>query len=47
MQHGLPEALGRTLAALVLAAVAVSAVVRGVSVAPLMKRHARRSPDAG
>jgi sodium/hydrogen antiporter len=47
MQHGLPEALGRTLAALVLAAVAVSAVVHGVSVTPLMKRYARRSPDAG
>lgn len=46
MQHGLPEALGRTLAALVLAAVAVSAVVHGISVTPLMKRYSRRSPDA-
>jgi NhaP-type Na+/H+ or K+/H+ antiporter len=46
MQHGLPEALGRTLAALVLAAVAVSVVVHGISVTPLMKRYARRSPDA-
>jgi NhaP-type Na+/H+ or K+/H+ antiporter len=46
MQHGLPEALGRTLAALVLAAVAVSAVVHGISVTPLMKRYTRRSPDA-
>lgn len=46
MQHGLPEALGRTLAALVLAAVAVSVVAHGVSVTPLMKRYARRSPDA-
>lgn len=46
MQHGLPEALGRTLAALVLAAVAVSAVVHGISVTPLMTRYARRSPDA-
>jgi hypothetical protein len=46
MQHGLPEALGRTLAALVLAAVAVSAVVHGISVNPLMKRYTRRSPDA-
>jgi NhaP-type Na+/H+ or K+/H+ antiporter len=46
MQHGLPEAQGRTLAALVLAAVAVSVVVHGISVTPLMKRYARRSPDA-
>jgi NhaP-type Na+/H+ or K+/H+ antiporter len=46
MQHGLPEALGRTLAALVLATVAVSVVVHGISVTPLMKRYARRSPDA-
>jgi NhaP-type Na+/H+ or K+/H+ antiporter len=46
MQHGLPEALGRTLAALVLAAVAVSVVVHGVSVTPLMKRYARHSSDA-
>jgi NhaP-type Na+/H+ or K+/H+ antiporter len=45
MQHGLPEALGRTLAALVLATVAVSVVVHGISVTPLMKRYARRSPD--
>ncbi|WP_420125964.1 cation:proton antiporter [Longimicrobium sp.] len=46
MQHGLPEALGRTLAALVLAAVAVSAVVHGISVTPLMKRYTQSSPDA-
>jgi NhaP-type Na+/H+ or K+/H+ antiporter len=46
MQHGLPETLGRTLAALVLAAVAVSAVVHGISVTPLMRRYTRRSPDA-
>jgi NhaP-type Na+/H+ or K+/H+ antiporter len=45
MQHGLPEALGRPLAALVLATVAVSVVVHGISVTPLMKRYARRSPD--
>jgi NhaP-type Na+/H+ or K+/H+ antiporter len=45
MQHGLPEALGRTLAALVLATVAVSVVVHGISVTPLMRRYARRSPD--
>jgi sodium/hydrogen antiporter len=41
MQHGLPEVLGRTLAALVLATVAVSAVVHGISVTPLMNRYAR------
>lgn len=46
MQHGLPEALGRPLAALVLATVAVSVVVHGISVTPLMRRYARRSPDA-
>lgn len=47
MQHGLPEALGRTLAALVLATVAVSVIVHGVSVTPLMKRYTRRTPGAG
>ncbi|HEU4559676.1 MAG TPA: cation:proton antiporter [Longimicrobium sp.] len=41
MQHGLPEALGRTLAALVLATVTVSAVVHGISVTPLMNWYAR------
>ncbi|HEX9936209.1 MAG TPA: cation:proton antiporter [Longimicrobium sp.] len=41
MQHGLPEALGRPLAALVLATVAVSVVVHGISVTPLMNRYAR------
>ncbi|HST60345.1 MAG TPA: cation:proton antiporter [Longimicrobium sp.] len=46
MQHGLPEELARTLAALVLATVAVSAVVHGVSVTPLMQRYARRTPGA-
>lgn len=45
MQHGLPEALGRSLAALVLATVAVSVVVHGISVTPLMKRYARRATD--
>lgn len=44
MQHGLPEELARTLAALVLATVAVSALVHGISVTPLMKRYARRAP---
>ena len=32
--------------AVVLATVAVSVVVHGISVTPLMKRYARRSPDA-
>lgn len=41
MQHGLPETLARQLAALVLATVAVSAIVHGISVTPLMKRYAR------
>jgi sodium/hydrogen antiporter len=41
MQHGLPEALGWQMAAMVLATVAVSAVVHGISVTPLMKRYAR------
>jgi sodium/hydrogen antiporter len=44
MQHGLPEALGRTLAALVLATVAVSVVVHGISVTPLMNRYSRSQP---
>lgn len=43
MQHGLPEQFSRTLAALVLATVAVSAIAHGVSVTPLMGRYANRS----
>jgi NhaP-type Na+/H+ or K+/H+ antiporter len=43
MQHGLPEQFSRTLAALVLATVAVSAVAHGISVTPLMGRYANRS----
>ncbi len=43
MQHGLHEAVARQMAALVLATVAVSAVVHGISVRPLMKRYARSS----
>ncbi len=46
MQHGLPEPLARTLAALVLATVAVSVIVHGSSVTPLMQRYSRKSPDA-
>ncbi|HEX2205060.1 MAG TPA: cation:proton antiporter, partial [Longimicrobium sp.] len=47
MQHGLPEELSRTLASLVLATVAVSAVVHGVSVTPLMRRYSRSRPEEG
>ncbi|MBB4637579.1 cation:proton antiporter [Longimicrobium terrae] len=43
MQHGLPEQFSRTVAALVLATVAVSAVAHGISVTPLMARYANRS----
>jgi NhaP-type Na+/H+ or K+/H+ antiporter len=43
MQHGLPEELSRVLAALVLATVAVSAVVHGISVTPLMALYGRRT----
>jgi NhaP-type Na+/H+ or K+/H+ antiporter len=41
MQHGLPEEFSRAVAALVLATVAVSAVVHGISVTPLMKVYTR------
>jgi NhaP-type Na+/H+ or K+/H+ antiporter len=47
MQHGLPEELSRLLAALVLATVAVSAVVHGVSVTPLMALYGRRTKQQG
>lgn len=43
MQHGLPEAQSRPMAALVLTVVAVSVVVHGVSVTPLMQLYSRRS----
>jgi NhaP-type Na+/H+ or K+/H+ antiporter len=43
--HGLPVFLAERIAALTLATVAVSIVVHGVSVTPLMKRYAGRSPD--
>jgi sodium/hydrogen antiporter len=43
MQHGLPEELARILAALMLATVAVSAIVHGISVTPLMQRYSRRA----
>ena len=47
MQHGLPEELARTLASLVLATVAVSAAVHGISVTPLMNRYAKKNRAAG
>ena len=43
MQHGVPEDLSRSLAALVLATVAVSALAHGISVTPLMELYSRRS----
>jgi NhaP-type Na+/H+ or K+/H+ antiporter len=50
MQHGLPEAQSRPMAALVLTVVAVSVIVHGVSVTPLMRLYSRRTgeeQDAG
>jgi NhaP-type Na+/H+ or K+/H+ antiporter len=48
VNHGLAAETGRTLAALTLTTIAVSAVVHGVSVTPLMKLYeqgrARRRP---
>lgn len=43
MQHGLPEHLSRTMAAIVLTTVAVSAVAHGISVTPLMGLYGKRS----
>ncbi len=40
--HGLEEATARDLASLVLAAIAVSTVVHGISVTPIMDRYSRR-----
>jgi NhaP-type Na+/H+ or K+/H+ antiporter len=45
MQHGLPEAQSRPMAALVLTVVAVSVVVHGVSVTPLMRLYSRRTGE--
>jgi NhaP-type Na+/H+ or K+/H+ antiporter len=41
--HGLPEELARTLSGIVLSTVAVSAVVHGISVTPLMRSYRNRS----
>jgi NhaP-type Na+/H+ or K+/H+ antiporter len=43
--HGVPEAIARTLTALVLTTVAVSAVAHGVTVTPLMRRYAKQVED--
>jgi NhaP-type Na+/H+ or K+/H+ antiporter len=43
IEHGLSPADSQTLAALVLATVAVSVVVHGMSVTPLMDRYVRRT----
>ncbi|HEY0017937.1 MAG TPA: cation:proton antiporter [Longimicrobium sp.] len=45
MQHDLPEAQSRPMAALVLTVVAVSVVVHGVSVTPLMRLYSRRTGE--
>jgi NhaP-type Na+/H+ or K+/H+ antiporter len=41
--HGLEEPLARDLAALVLSTIAVSVVVHGISVTPLMTRYTQRA----
>ncbi|RYG26529.1 sodium:proton antiporter [bacterium] len=41
VSHGLPKDLGRSLLGVTLATVAVSVVVHGVSVTPIMRRYAR------
>jgi NhaP-type Na+/H+ or K+/H+ antiporter len=43
IEHGLPEELARRLTALTLTVVAVSVVVHGTSVTPLMKWYSRRA----
>ena len=52
--HGLPDGVARRLLALVLTTIAVSVVVHGISVTPLMTWYGRtrearedRAPDAG
>jgi sodium/hydrogen antiporter len=42
VNHGLPTALSQKLTALTLTAVAVSVVVHGISVTPLMKRYSKQ-----
>jgi NhaP-type Na+/H+ or K+/H+ antiporter len=45
LNHGVPEALARQLVPLVLTVVAVSIVVHGISVTPLMQRYARSNSE--
>ena len=45
--HGLEESLARRLVPFVLTVVAISIVVHGISVTPLMQRYARRHPEEG
>jgi NhaP-type Na+/H+ or K+/H+ antiporter len=47
LNHGVPEALARQLVPLVLTVVAVSIVVHGISVTPLMRRYQRRNSEVG
>jgi NhaP-type Na+/H+ or K+/H+ antiporter len=48
LNHGVPEALARQLVPLVLTVVAVSIIVHGISVTPLMQRYERsHSGDGG
>jgi NhaP-type Na+/H+ or K+/H+ antiporter len=44
--HGLPEDVGRSLASITLATVAVSIVVHGISVTPLMRHYASKGTGA-
>jgi NhaP-type Na+/H+ or K+/H+ antiporter len=47
LNHGVPEALARQLVPLVLTVVAVSIVVHGISVTPLMQRYEQRHSEDG
>jgi sodium/hydrogen antiporter len=43
LNHGLPDALASPAITLTLTTIAVSIVVHGISVTPLMNRYARRT----
>jgi sodium/hydrogen antiporter len=47
INHGLPRSLAEEITALTLTAVAVSIVLHGISVTPLMALYARRKPKPG
>jgi len=47
LNHGVPETLARQLVPLVLTVVAVSIIVHGISVTPLMQRYERRNSQDG